>query len=138
MPRVCYITRAARTGYTSSSSCLCQLPLGEEKLLAAGKTSCALSVQSGADRHAADLIQPYLSQTWTWRLIFDPPIPELFVILREVGLVAFESLVLSPLGASAQVTTLGRDQLYSRQQAKNRRGRAKQGASDRENQSGFN
>ena len=58
MPRVCYITRAARTGYTSSSSCLCQLPLGEEKLLAAGKTSCALSVQSGADRHAAELIQP--------------------------------------------------------------------------------
>ena len=71
-------------------------------------------------------------------LIFDPPIPELFVILREVGLVAFESLVLSPLGASAQVTTLGRDQLYSRQRAKNRRARAKQGASDRENQSGFN
>ena len=71
-------------------------------------------------------------------LIFDPPIPELFVILREVGLVAFESLVLSPLGASAQVTTLGRDQLYSRQQAKSWRERAKQGASDRENQSGFN
>ena len=79
---------AARAGFVTSRAQALLVPapavrqLWGRRSCAAGISSCTLSVQSGTDRHAADL-NPVLVD-WDMEGL-ELMVPKLFVILREVG-----------------------------------------------------